>query len=153
MVVSAVFLTRRTALLPLLTLSAGAANVALNVLLIPRLGIIGAAWSSLVGYAILAAATYLYARRGYPLQLDLARIAALTLVGILLVAGNRWLVPDQSSAAAIGVHLVGAVAYAAMVVVVLRAPIARLRVLLAESPATTPPTAASGRIAEPQETA
>jgi O-antigen/teichoic acid export membrane protein len=152
MVVSAVFLTRRTAFLPLLTFSAGAANVVLNVLLIPRIGIIGAAWSSVAGYGILAIATYLYARRGYPLQLDLARISTLTLVGIALVIGGRWLSPNQPSLPSIALQLGEAVAYAALVAVVIRRPIAKLRRLLAERPATLPADA-SGRIPEPQENA
>jgi O-antigen/teichoic acid export membrane protein len=83
MVVSTIFLRRKTAGLPLLTLLAGATNVGVNILLIPRLGIMGAAWATLAGYGMLAAATWWYGSRVYPIRLDLPRLAA---IGGLTVA-------------------------------------------------------------------
>ena len=104
MVVSAVFLTRRTTLLPLLTITAGATNVILNLVLIPRVGVMGAAWSTLVGYLVLAVGTALYARRGYPLRVDLARIVVLAAVGAALVVAARVALPVTPSLGAFGLH-------------------------------------------------
>jgi O-antigen/teichoic acid export membrane protein len=135
MVVSAVFLERRTKVLPLLTISAGLVNVGLNLLLIPRIGIIGAAWATMAGYATLAALTAWYARRVYPIALDLPRLALLfgSLVA-LLVAGGALTAPLNGSPAGALAHLGLALAFAVLVVPVVREPLDRLREVVAEDP-------------------
>ena len=45
--VTVVFHARRTAMLPLISGASGAVNVAVNIVLIPRFGIEGAAWATL----------------------------------------------------------------------------------------------------------
>jgi O-antigen/teichoic acid export membrane protein len=132
MLVSVVFLRRRTAGLPLLTLAAGVANVGANLLLIPRLGVMGAAWSTLVGYVVLAALTGWYAGRDFPVRLDLGRLALIG--GGALGAGllARLVTPDDAGLAlSAALHLGVAAAYGLLLVPVLLGPIARLRVLLA----------------------
>jgi O-antigen/teichoic acid export membrane protein len=132
MLVSVVFLRRRTAGLPLLTLAAGAANVGANLLLIPRLGVMGAAWSTLVGYAVLAALTGWYARRDFPVRLDLGRLGLIG--GGALAAGllARLVTPDGTDLAlSAALHLGVAAAYGLLLVAVLLGPLARLRALLA----------------------
>ena len=52
--VNGLFHSKRTRIIPVGTVIAGAANVGLNALLIPRFGILGAAWATLAGYATLA---------------------------------------------------------------------------------------------------
>ncbi len=141
MVVSAVFLTRRTTLLPLLTITAGATNVILNLVLIPRVGVMGAAWSTLVGYLVLAVGTALYARRGYPLRVDLARIAALAAVGAALVVAARVALPVTPSLGAFGLHVVAILAFAGLTGLVLRRPVQRLRVLVRRASAAAPGSA------------
>jgi O-antigen/teichoic acid export membrane protein len=139
MVVSTVFLRRRTRVLPLLTLLAGAGNVIANLILIPRLGIMGAAWSTLVGYSLLAGVTWLYARRGYPLDLDLPRLAVLAGGVAVAIMGGRLAVPADLSVVAGGLaHLGVALGFAVGVVLLLLAPARRLRRLLA-SDATSGP--------------
>jgi O-antigen/teichoic acid export membrane protein len=132
MLVSVVFLRRRTAGLPLLTLAAGAANVGANLLLIPRLGVMGAAWSTLVGYGVLAALTWWYARRDFPVRLDVGRLG---LIGGGAVAAGllaRLVTPDGTDLAlSAALHLGVAAAYGLLLVAVLLGPIARLRALLA----------------------
>jgi O-antigen/teichoic acid export membrane protein len=136
MVSSVVFLTRRTALLPLLTVSAGAANVALNLFLIPRIGIMGAAWSTVVGYTILAVGTAIYAARGYPLRLDLARLGILAAAGIGVGWLTRTLLPAEPGIGILAAHVVAIGAFAVLAWLLLRAPVSRLRKLVA---ATSPP--------------
>ncbi len=130
MVVSAVFLTRRTTYLPLLTITAGATNVILNLILIPRVGVMGAAWSTLVGYLILAVGTALYARRGYPLRVDLARLLVLAGMGAALVVLARVALPATPTLGAFGLHALAVLAFAGVTALVLRAPVRRLRVLV-----------------------
>lgn len=132
MVVSVVFLQRRTAGLPLITLAAGAVNVTLNVLLIPRVGIIGAAWATLAGYLVLAGVTWRYARSGYALRLDLPRLAliAASVVGLVLL--GRLVTPAGGLVVSSLAHAATMVGYLALAWLVVRRPVTRLRALLAE---------------------
>jgi O-antigen/teichoic acid export membrane protein len=139
MVVSAVFLVRRTRLLPLLTLAAGLANVAANLLLIPRFGILGAAVATLIGYGVLTVATTIYARRGYPLQLDAPRLALLFLGAVAAMGLARLLIFPALGLAANGlVHIGVGLAFAVGALVVVRAPVARLRHLMAATGVASP---------------
>lgn len=52
--VNGIFHSKKTALIPVFTVLAGLINVGLNALWIPRWGIAGAAWSTLLGYMALA---------------------------------------------------------------------------------------------------
>ena len=49
-------ITKQTQYYPLATISAAAINILLNFLLIPRFGIVGAAWANGAGYAVQAGA-------------------------------------------------------------------------------------------------
>jgi O-antigen/teichoic acid export membrane protein len=132
MLVSTIFLRRRTAGLPLLTLAAGAANVVSNVVLIPRLGIAGAAWSTLVGYVTLTALTWWYARRAYPIGLDLRRLALLAVgvpAAILLARMVRW--EDAGLWLSTGYHLAVTAGFALVLVPLMLGPMNRLRAMLA----------------------
>ena len=53
---------RRVRLMPLLTVAAAGVNVVANVLMIPRFGIMGAAWATLLSNAVLFGATMLVAQ-------------------------------------------------------------------------------------------
>jgi len=67
-------------------LSAAGLNLLLNFLLIPYIGILGAAIATLVGYAGLAVFTYLIGKRSFNLSVDWARIGKLILaVGPVLL--------------------------------------------------------------------
>ena len=57
MFASGIYLARATRVMPLLTMLAAGLNIGCNVLLIPRIGIMGAALATLVAYAGLAAMT------------------------------------------------------------------------------------------------
>jgi O-antigen/teichoic acid export membrane protein len=133
MVVSTVFLRKTTAALPLLTLVAGATNVIANLLLIPRLGIAGAAWSTLAGYAMLALLTWWYGARSYPISLDVPRLLVMLGGAIAAVMVSRLIRPEAVGSWVAGPAHVGiAVAYAALLVPVLLGPLASFRRLLAE---------------------
>lgn len=74
MIVGAVMLSRRTGPLAVITTLSAVLNIALNVVLIPRVGIIGAAWASVIGYGAYALATYVYAKHVYSGRLDALRV-------------------------------------------------------------------------------
>jgi O-antigen/teichoic acid export membrane protein len=60
---------------PRITALAAAANLLANLALVPRYGILGAAWATVISYAAMAAAGFLLARRLYPLPLEWPRVA------------------------------------------------------------------------------
>lgn len=55
-----------------------AANVGANLLLIPALGIVGAAVATIAAYLTASAASFAYARRGYPVRLEWRTLAVAT---------------------------------------------------------------------------
>jgi O-antigen/teichoic acid export membrane protein len=164
MLVSTLFLRRRTAALPPLILTAAAVNVASNLVLIPRLGITGAAWSAVAGYATLSALTWWYASRSYPIQLDLPRLGAIGLGAAAAIAVSRlvrW--EDTGLYLSTGFHLAMTGAFAFAMVPLMLRPLAQLRAMLAGERAearaggtanptgstVTPPTA--GTMGHPEE--
>lgn len=139
MLVSTVFLRRRTRVLPLLTLLAGGGNVVANLVLIPRLGILGAAWSTLIGYGLLATGTYLYARRGFPIRLDIARLGIAAVGALLAIVVGRILIPADLGLLGGGLaHLGLGLVFAIGIVILLLAPVRRMRDLLGPNAATGP---------------
>ena len=68
-------ITRRTQFYPVATMTAAATNVALNFLLIPRYGIVGAAWANGAAYAVQAVLGYAFSQRFYPIAYEWGRIA------------------------------------------------------------------------------
>lgn len=78
--VNGLFAAKRTAPLPLVTVTAAVVNVGLNFLLIPRFGIMAAAWSTAAGFAVLLAGAWWLSQRAYPIPYEGRRLALLFLV-------------------------------------------------------------------------
>jgi O-antigen/teichoic acid export membrane protein len=72
-------------LLPLFTIPAGL-NIALNFVLIPRFGMMGAAWATLVGYAVMIILTLAISQRVYHIPYQYGRIAKVILAACILAA-------------------------------------------------------------------
>jgi O-antigen/teichoic acid export membrane protein len=89
MLVGIVFLRRETKYLPMITVASAVANVGLNLLLIPRMGVMGAAVTTFVAYAMFAALTFVFARRIFPLDLDVRRIAAVAFLCVVAALAAR----------------------------------------------------------------
>ena len=122
MLSTVVFYAKATRRLALITVSAAALNVFLNIVLIPRVGILGAAWATFGGYAFFALATWRYASSVYPVRLDLPRLGLLSagsVVALVAAALTDFTgVPLEEAGLRLGV----AVAYAAFAVWVAIAP-------------------------------
>jgi O-antigen/teichoic acid export membrane protein len=81
-----IYISKQTAYKPILLGAAAALSVTLNVLLIPRMGMMGAAWAVLVSYAFFAALTWAVAQRLYPIPYEFDRVARLVVVAVGLYA-------------------------------------------------------------------
>ncbi len=81
-----VLLGGRTATYPLVTGTAAAVSIALNFVLVPEMGIVGAAGSTAISYLILVVLMYRASARTYPIPYELGRAAVPCAVGGLLYA-------------------------------------------------------------------
>ena len=88
-------LSRRTRVIAFATMTAGTSNVALNLVLIPPFGFVGAAWATAASFMLLAAIYWLWERRSDPAPYRLGRLAAIaaivaaaTVVGLLTNEGE-----------------------------------------------------------------
>jgi len=73
---------------PLITAAAAAANIGLNLALIPRFGMMGAAWATAAAYALMAALGAIISQRLYPIPLEWGRLVQLALAAGLLYAAS-----------------------------------------------------------------
>lgn len=66
---------------------AGGLNVLLNILLIPPMGILGAALATFASYLVLIVAVYFIGQRSYPISVDWVRLLKLAIVsGLVMLA-------------------------------------------------------------------
>jgi O-antigen/teichoic acid export membrane protein len=90
-------ITRRTQYYPVATAIAAAANISLNLLLIPRYGIMGAAYANGVAYAAQAAIAYHFSRRFYPVAYESGRLARVVAAAVVAY-GAGWALPAVNPA-------------------------------------------------------
>lgn len=90
-------ITKRTVFYPVSTGLAAITAVALNFVLIPRFGMIGAAWSNAAAYGVLAVSGFAFSQAVYPIRYEwdrLGRIAVAgvlaTLAGTVIVSAGAW---------------------------------------------------------------
>jgi O-antigen/teichoic acid export membrane protein len=80
------------------TVAALAANIALNLLLVPSLGIVGAGLALVASYLVVLALMYSFTQRLFPVPYEWARLARIVLVSALLVGGGELLLPTEGLA-------------------------------------------------------
>jgi O-antigen/teichoic acid export membrane protein len=92
---------------------AAAANIALNLALIPPFGIVGAALASAGGYAVLAVLYYWAAQRVYPTPFEPLKV--LTILALAVAAAFAAALPLDGVAAVV-VNLVAVAAFVGAVI-------------------------------------
>lgn len=83
-------ITKQTKYYPMSTGIAAATSVVLNLLLIPSLGITGAALANTAAYGVLALVSWHFAQRFYPMTYETARIGRLLIAGLVAFAAGRF---------------------------------------------------------------
>jgi len=86
---------RKTWYAVLLTTISALINVALNIVLIPLYGSIGAALSTLIAYTLLAVIAYIVNQRLYPIAFEIGLFSIALLAGVVLYLGSSLLLRDQ----------------------------------------------------------
>ena len=84
-------ITRNTQYYPVSTAIGAALNIGFNLLLIPRYGIIGAAWANGASYAIQAAIAFSFAQRVYPITYETGRLSRALAAAVLAYAAAALL--------------------------------------------------------------
>ena len=74
-------ITKHTQYYPVATIAGAACNVGLNLVLIPRFGILGAAWANAAAYGLQAVVAYLFAQRFYPIVYERGRLTRVAAAG------------------------------------------------------------------------
>jgi O-antigen/teichoic acid export membrane protein len=91
--VSGLFFAKRTKVIPVATVLAGALNIALNLWFVPHYGIMAAAVDTAIGFLFLLGLVFVLGQRRYPIGYEYGRLArAFTIAGLLFAAG-WWLSP------------------------------------------------------------
>ena len=70
---------KKNRMIPLITVVASAANLGLNFLLIPSLGMYAAAWTTVVGFAMLCVMVYFISQKHYPIRYEWGRLIKVAL--------------------------------------------------------------------------
>jgi O-antigen/teichoic acid export membrane protein len=84
-----VYLEKKTHYLPFITGAAALTNVVGNLLLIPSFGMMGAAYATVAGYAVMTALLYFFSQRLYPVRYEFGRIFKIVLATALLFYIDR----------------------------------------------------------------
>jgi O-antigen/teichoic acid export membrane protein len=84
------------------TIGALVANVALNLLLVPSMGIVGAGLALVASYIVVVALMYVFTQRLFPVPYEWSRLAKVVLVSALLVAIGELALPTEGFAGLLG---------------------------------------------------
>jgi O-antigen/teichoic acid export membrane protein len=84
--IAGIYIEKKTAHLPWITIAGSGVNVAANYLLIPPLGLIGAAYATLASYVVMAATLFVVVQRIYPIEYEYSRLAKIAVSGALVYA-------------------------------------------------------------------
>lgn len=81
----------RTRVVPFITISTATINIVLNLLLIPRFFVVGAAFSGLVTQFAQSALTIFLGQKGQAMRLNLFRVYSYAFIGLIFAVFSRYL--------------------------------------------------------------
>ena len=104
-----IYAEARTRMLPAIVGAGAVLNVGLNLLLIPRLGFVVAAWSTLAAYTLMAVLLYLNVRRFYPVPYEYRRLVKVGVAGSVVFLSMFPYLHDTTPAGIVarGIFLLG----------------------------------------------
>ena len=111
-------ITKSTRFYPVATGAAAATSIVTNLLLVPRYGSVGAAWSNAAAYGVMASTAFVLSQRVYPIPLEWSRLARIGVAGTIAYVA-AWALPAMAP-------FVGALARGAVVMIVFPAGLATL---------------------------
>ncbi len=88
-----IYLRKKTHFVPLFTGAGAVTNILGNLLLIPRWGMMGAAWATFLGYTTMALILYVTVQRFYPIRYQFGRVLKLAMVVIVVFVVGKGIGP------------------------------------------------------------
>ena len=85
-----IYIEKKTSHLPYITGIGAAVNVVANLLMIPKYGMLGAAWATLFAYAAMALVLYFVSHRFYPVHYEYARLLKIWLALVVVVLAHAF---------------------------------------------------------------
>ncbi len=85
-----IYIEKKTSHLPYITGIGAAINVVINLILIPKYGMFGAAWATFFAYAGMAIAIYLVAQHFYPVRYELGRLLKIGIALTIVIVGHTF---------------------------------------------------------------
>ena len=82
--IAGIYIEEKTKYFPLITGFGALVNVAVNLVLIPRLGIMGAAWATLASYIVMAGSLFVVSQRVYKIDYEYPKIIRIFLMIIIV---------------------------------------------------------------------
>jgi O-antigen/teichoic acid export membrane protein len=110
-------LGNRPAYISGIAISCAAANIGLNLLLVPRFGLLGAGWATLTSFVLWNALHVYFSRRFYRIAFDVRRFAHAGLAGALLIVVSRAIPADLNPLIACPLKALLVLAYPALLLV------------------------------------
>ena len=86
-------ITKQTRYYPVATGLAAATSITANVVLIPRFGVLGAAWANALSYLVLATVALYFSQKFYPIPYEWARLARIASAAAVAYLVATMLVP------------------------------------------------------------
>jgi len=105
-----VYLAKKTAWLPIITLTGAAINLSINIVLIPRLGILGAAVGNIAAYLTISAILIYWGRKMVNYQIDFISILKV-IAATLIMSASLWFLKPEKIWEIAGVIVLGSVIY------------------------------------------
>jgi len=95
--IAGAYLEKKTKFLPLITGLGALVNIGANLLLIPTMGIMGAALATLAAYAVMALTMYFASQRFYRLRYEWSKVAGIAFAAAIAFVGFEILHPVPMS--------------------------------------------------------
>jgi O-antigen/teichoic acid export membrane protein len=89
-----IYLARRTAVLPIVFAVPAVVKIALTIALVPWLGIVGAAWATLIAYPLLFVLSVIFGQRAYYIPYDWRRMAVALGAALALTCARPFVETD-----------------------------------------------------------
>lgn len=116
-VAAGLYIHKKTKVLMILVVAAALLNVLLNVLLVPALGIVGAAVATLISYIVLVTGGFIYSRRLLRISIPWPALVKFTLLAIIMYVAVLQVTLANPVAALFGKIIVGISIYSLLVLV------------------------------------
>lgn len=94
--VNSLLFKKRTGWIAALTLMAAALNIGLNLLLVPRFGIMAAAVNTFIAFTLLFGFVYFAGQRAFAVRYEWGRLLRLFTLALALFALGWWFVPSEN---------------------------------------------------------